>query len=314
MSKISFILHGKHRGNTKLLSDIREAFNSSYEVVFYYTEFSGHAIGLARQAALLNSAYVISAGGDGTMNEVANGIMLSGNKDVKVGLLPNGTGNDFAKTIGVSNNIAELKMLIESDSVKEIDLGLANFKNLEGKDESRYFINITDVGLGGFIAQKLACSSKLLGAFLTFQKAIVTTFLSYKHKQAKTKADDFSYEGKILSYIIANGKYFGAGLGIAPDAKPDDGQFEIVLGAEISLWDYLMNLGKVRKCLKIDHPQMSYHTAKEILIETDEPLPIDMDGEFIGYSPMKVTVVPKALKFLCPLQNKKALHISAKSF
>lgn len=301
MSKISFILHGKHRNNAKLVTGIQETFANSYEVVFYFTEFSGHATGLARQAALLKSSYIISAGGDGTLNEVANGVMLSGNKDVKVGLLPHGTGNDFAKTIGVTNNVGELKNLIESNSVKEIDLGFVNFKDKQGKDESRYFINITDVGLGGFIAQKLDGSSKWMGAFLTFQKAIITTFLTYKHRWVKSKADGFTYEGKILSYIIANGKYFGAGLGIAPDAKPDDGLLNITLGADISLWDYLMNLGKVRKCLKIEHPQMSYQPAKEIMIESKEPLPIDMDGEFVGYSPIKVTIVPKALKFLASL-------------
>ena len=299
MSKISFILHGKFQNNNKLISGIRNAFDSSYETVFYFTEFSGHAIELARQAALLNSTYIIATGGDGTMNEVANGVMLSENKNVKVGLLPMGTGNDFAKTIGVSNNIAELKKLIETNSIKEIDLGLVQFKNKIFKDESRYFINITDVGLGGFIAQKLSTSNNWMGAFLTFQKAIVTTFLTYEHRWLKSEADNFNYEGKTLSYIIANGKYFGAGLGIAPDAKPDDGMFEIVLGAEISLWDYLLNLGKVRKCLKVDHPQMSYHKAKEISIESTEALPIDMDGEFIGYTPMQVSVVAKALKFLC---------------
>lgn len=301
MSKISFILHGKYQNNTQLISRIREIFGNSFETIFCFTEFSGHATDLARQAALINSTYIIAVGGDGTMNEVANGIMLSGNKEVKIGLLPYGTGNDFSKTIKVSNSIAELKEMIEANSIREIDLGLMNYKNEKGEDASRYFINITDVGLGGFIAQKLHGSSKWMGAFLTFQKAIVSTFLTYKHRWLKSKADDFIYEGKTLSYIIANGKYFGAGLGIAPDAKPDDGLLEIVLGADISLWDYLLNLGKVRKGLKIEHPQMSYHKAKEISIETDEPLPIDMDGEFIGYSPLKVMILPKALKFVCPV-------------
>ena len=301
MSKITFILHGKNKSNPKIVSGIKKAFGVGYEVVFHYTEFQKHAIDLAKQAALENPTYIIAVGGDGTLNEVANGVMLSGNTEVKLGLLPYGTGNDFAKTIGVSNSIDELKRLIETNSIKEIDLGLVHFKNLDSKDESRYFINITDVGMGGFIAQKLANSSKWLGAFLTFQKAIVSTFLTYNHRSLKSKADSFVYEGKILSYIIANGKYFGAGLGIAPDAKPDDSFFEIVLGAEISLWDYLLNLGKVQKCLKIEHPQMSYHQAKEVIIESDEDLPIDMDGEFIGYSPIKVSVVPRALKFLAPL-------------
>ena len=103
-----------------------------------------------------------------------------------------------------------------------------------------------------------------------------------------------------MNLVIANGKYFGSGLGIAPDADPADGQFSVVLIGEISMLDYLKNLGQVRKCEKIIHPELKYLSAKEISIEhVGEPLPIDMDGEFIGYSPMKISMVHNALKFIC---------------
>lgn len=298
MKKIGFILHGKYKGNNKLISQLREALCASYEVFFSFTEHTGHGKDLAKEAALSNSDYLISVSGDGTLNEVVNGIMLSENKNVKLGLLPHGTGNDFSKTIKVSNDILRLKEMIAQNNCRQIDLGLAQFKNLKGEEDSRYFINIADVGLGGFIAKKLSGSSKWMGATLTFQKAIITTFLTYKHQQVKIKADDYIYEGKILSYIIANGKYFGGGLGIAPNAIPDDGLLDITLASDISLWDYLLNLGKVRACIKIDHPQMKYLRAKNITVETPHQ-PVDMDGEFIGYTPLKISVVPKALNFIC---------------
>lgn len=300
MKKICFVFHGKFKGS-KQVADIKQVFATGYDVQFVYTEYAGHAVELAKQAAESNADYVIAAGGDGTTNEVANGIMLSSKRQVKMGLLPYGTGNDFAKTVHVTNNVQTLKKMIETNGVKQIDLGKLNYKNEQGADAQSYFINITDVGLGGYIARKIAGSSKRLGAFVTFQKAIVSTFLTYKHMQVKAVADGFTYQGRVLSYIVANGKFFGAGLGIAPDADPTDGQFEIVLGAEISLWDYLTNLGKVRKCEKIIHPQMTYHKAKHITIEAPEPLPIDMDGEFIGYTPLTLQVVPAAINFVCPL-------------
>ncbi len=301
MRKTCFVFHGKFKGSREV-QRITETFSSGYEVSFLFTEHAGHAIDLARQAALQGNNYIIAAGGDGTNNEVANGIMLSGVTGVKMGLLPYGTGNDFAKTLGLTNNHTILKELIEKESFRQIDLGEVAFKDEQGKDAMRYFINIADVGLGGHIARKIAGSTKWLGAFVTFQKAIVTTFLTYKHQQLKATADSFTYQGRVLSYIIANGKYFGAGLGIAPGADPGDGEFEVVLGAEISLWDYLMNLGKVRKCEKIIHPQMSYHRVRHVQIDAPEPMPIDMDGEFIGYTPMNVSVVPGALSFICPQQ------------
>ncbi len=300
MTKIVFVFHGKFKGS-KQITRIEQVFGNAYQLEFMFTEFAGHATALAKQAVLGGAQIVIAAGGDGTNNEVANGLMQAGNPNVKMGLLPNGTGNDFAKTVKVTDSIEVLKALIESNAVKQIDLGRLNYKNEQGGDANCYFINIADVGLGGFIAKKIAGSGKRLGAFLTFQKAIVTTFLTYKHMRVKATADGFTYEGRVLSYIIANGKYFGAGLGIAPGADPTDGQFEIVLGAEISLWDYLTNLGKVRNCQKIIHPQMTYHNAKQVSIEAPEPLPIDMDGEFIGYTPLKVSIVSGALNFICPL-------------
>ncbi|MCX6199398.1 MAG: diacylglycerol kinase family lipid kinase [Bacteroidetes bacterium] len=299
MGHIAFIIHGKLHGNNQLVSKINSVFSSDYELSFSYTEYCGHGMELAKNSADSNADYIIAVTGDGTFNEVINGVMLSQNKKVKLGLLPHGTGNDFARMLGLSNDIMALKKMIETDSFKKIDVGFVNFKNLKGENDSRYFINITDLGMGGFIAKKLSGSSKWLGATLTFQWAIVSTFLTYKHQVMKIRTDDFLYEGKILSYIIANGKYFGAGLGIAPDAKPDDGFFEIVMASEISLWDYLKNLNKIRACTKVEHPKMNYLRAKEIFIETQDQ-PIDMDGEFIGYSPMKISIVPHAIQMLCP--------------
>lgn len=298
MSHIAFILHGKLRTNNNLVSKIRSAFSTEFDLSFSYTEYSGQGIELAKNIAASNADYIIAVTGDGTFNEVINGVLLSQNKKVKLGLLPHGTGNDFARMLGLSDDISELRKLIENDSLKNVDVGLASFKNLEGRNASRYFINISDVGLGGFIAKKLSGSSKWLGATLTFQWSIVSTFLTYKHQLMKIRTDDSLYEGKILSYIIANGKYFGGGLGIAPDAKPDDGLLEIVLATEISLWDYLKNLNKIRASQKVDHPKMNYLRAKEIFVETENQ-PIDMDGEFIGYSPLKISIVPNAIQMLC---------------
>lgn len=300
MTKIVFVFHGKFNG-TKQVEHIKTLFSAGYDISFLFSEYAGHATPLARQAIVDGAQIVVAVGGDGTNNEVANGVMQAGNPAVKMGLLPNGTGNDFAKTVKVTDSAETLKAMIESNSIRPIDLGRLSYKDEKGADASCYFINITDVGLGGYIAQKIAGSGKWLGAFITFQKAIISTFLTYKHMHVKATADGFTYDGRVLSYIIANGKYFGAGMGIAPGADPTDGKFEIVLGAEISLWDYLTNLGKVRKTQKIIHPQMTYHNASRVTIEAPEPLPIDMDGEFIGYTPLKVEVVPGALNFICPL-------------
>ncbi len=300
MAIVSFVLHGKHKGNQQLVKQAQLLFGNTFQLHFNYTRFAGHAIELARTAAT-TSSYVIAVGGDGTMNEVVNGVLQSGNTTVVTGLLPCGTGNDFARSTGLQNNLTQLYQLIESKSIKRIDAGLLKLTGTDGKPTERYFINIADVGLGGYIAQRLSGYSRWMGAFLTFQRAIVSGFLRYKHQPVKAVADTFTYEGNILSYIIANGKFFGAGLGVAPDAELSDGKFNITLGANISLWDYLLNLGNVRRSKKIKHPEMSYHTATQVTITAAQPLPVDTDGEFAGYTPLQVSVVPGALLMLTAL-------------
>lgn len=299
MKKISFIIHGKHSKREKLMEGIRNTFSDNYEVAIRFTSFAGHAIQLAKEEADSGADIIVAAGGDGTLNETVNGILQSGNSGVHLGLLPCGTGNDYAKTIGAKNDIPHLYSLIEAGNLRKVDIGKVTFTDEKGLQAQRCFINITDVGMGGYIAQKITSYAKWMGATLTFQRAILTTFFSYQHKAVQLKADTVSYEGKMLSVIIAKGKYFGSGLGIAPHADPSGGHFAIVIGAEISLLDYLLNLGRVRQCKKVIHPQMSYHLAKEVAIATPEnPLPIDMDGEFIGYTPLQVTLLPGAITLI----------------
>jgi YegS/Rv2252/BmrU family lipid kinase len=302
MKNLAFIIHGKVTHRDRLVNELKNIFKGDYTLQFLYTEHKDHSIELATHAVVNDATHVICVGGDGSLNEVANGIMQVRNENVRMGALPNGTGNDFVKTMQVTNNINDLKKYIDADSYREIDLGLVQFMGIDGKTSQRYFINITDVGMGGVVAEKLSSASKWMGATVKYQKAILSTLLTYKNQSLKATADNFTHHGKVMNFIVANGKYFGSGMGIAPDAKPDDGLFSIVIVGEISMLDYLKNLGTVKKCQRIVHPELKYLSAAEVLVEaTAEPLAIDMDGEFIGYSPMKIIVVPKAIKFLSAL-------------
>ena len=290
------------------MSEIKSAFTGDYQLNFYITEHEKHSIKLAETAAN-DSTHMICVGGDGSLNEVINGVMQTKEKgmnphqweNIRVGLYPKGTGNDFAKTVLVPPDCSLLKRCIDSDSYKTIDLGVADFIHPDGHSGARYFINITDTGMGGVIAQKLTKYSRWMGPNLTFQRAIISTLIGYRKQQIKVKADSFDYEGQVMNLVVANGKYFGNGLGIAPDALADDGLFSIVIVGKISMLDYLRFLGDVRKSKKINHPQLTYLKARNLYVESpDGPLPIDMDGEFIGYTPLRIKIVPRTLKFICP--------------
>jgi len=309
MKQIAFVIHGKIKNRNELIGCIQQLFGNSYALVFSITEHADHAVELAYTAALNGATHIICMGGDGSLNEVVNGVMLfkqnnpasAALRQIRVGVLPHGTGNDFARMFGITYNVALLKKWIDEDSFRTIDLGFTTFTGTKGEPATRYFINISDVGIGGAIAHNLSTSSKLLGSFLTYQLAILKGLFSYKNQPVKVRADTFIYEKSIMSLIVANGKFFGGGMGIAPHALPDDKLFSIVIIGEISTLTYLKNLSNIRKSVKIEHPELKYLVASEISIESPTgPLPIDMDGEFIGFSPVTMKIVPAAIQFIVP--------------
>jgi diacylglycerol kinase (ATP) len=305
MKKIAFIINGKIGGQRKLVEKLNGNFVGDYHLDFLITDSKG-AIPLTVKAIENGFTHIISIGGDGSLNEVVNGVMNVKDgvspeifSQLRIGVLPYGTGNDFAKTIGASFNLPHLKSWIDKDRFREIDLGLVKFKNLSNKDESRYFVNITDVGLGAHVVKRVNALPKWLGGSVAYQLAIISTLISYRLQAVRASADSSIYTGKVINYIVANGKYFGSGMGIAPDALPDDGMFSIVIVGDVSLAFYLKSISDIKKGKRIEHPQVFYNEAKEVLVESDIPQPIDMDGEYIGNTPMKIKMIPRCVQFIC---------------
>jgi diacylglycerol kinase family enzyme len=163
-------------------------------------------------------------------------------------------------------------------------------------------MNITDVGMGGETVLKLQQSKiPALGPDINYFWAITTTLATYEKVQIRASGDDFLWEGKAINFVVANGKYFGNGLGIAPDASVTDGKFEIVIIGDVSLLDYFKNLGKVKKSEKLLHPEVHYFQLDKVTIESMETrkISIDMDGEFIGYAPMTLINLQQKINFIC---------------
>ena len=307
MKKIVFILHGKIKQQEQLIARLKSVFGEAYQPDFRITQRADHSVELAQNAIADGATHIICLGGDGSLNEVVNGVLRAADagadiSNVKVGLLPHGTGNDFARTMGVVNDSRLLKQWIDTDSYRTIDVGHTEYCDRHGKRANRYFVNITDVGIGGAIAHDLDSSSKMFGSMLTYQIAIIKALFTYKNKAVKVSADTFNYSKKIMSLVVANGRFFGGGMGVAPDARVDDKLFSVVIIGEISILEYLQNLGNIRKSKKIMHPELQYLSASQILIESadTEALPVDMDGEFIGFTPIQMKVVPAAVNFICP--------------
>ncbi|EAR01969.1 diacylglycerol/lipid kinase family protein [Maribacter sp. HTCC2170] len=299
---IVFVVNNKNNRLAKVLPKLEQYFEKANmgNVQFISTLREKHAIELARQATENSCDYLIAVGGDGTLHEVINGVLqanLPANAYPVLGLLPYGSANDFARTAGITNSIEELIRLIQSNTTQKINLGKIV---LQQNHETRYFINIAGVGLGAEVAQNLAQSKSGFGPSFNYYKHIIKGFWAYTKKEVSCTSSTWRWKGKLLQMAVANGRYFGNAICIAPDAKLSDGQFQVAIFGDLSIWDYLKNLGNLKKGVKIKLPEVSYHTAKEVLLESNEACGIEADGEYVGLAPATISVVPKAIRFLMP--------------
>lgn len=269
-------------------------------VQFISTLRKKHAIELAKQATENGCDYMVAVGGDGTLHEVINGMLQSNipaNEYPTIGLLPHGSANDFARTARISNSIEELIELIQSNTTQKIDLGKIIIQQTQ---ETRYFINIAGIGLGPEVVQNIEQSSSVLGPGFNFFKHIIKGFLSYVKKEVSCTSSTWQWKGKLLQMAVANGRYYGNAICTAPDAKLTDGQFQVAIFGDLSIWDYLKNLGNLKKGVKINLPQVSYHYANEVLLESNDSCGIEADGEYVGLAPATISILPKAICFLMP--------------
>jgi diacylglycerol kinase (ATP) len=302
LQKISFIIHGLHFNKHKIKADLEKMLNPEFELSFYETTTNREAEDLSEKSILNGTDYIIAVGGDGTLSEVINGVMRvqkEKRNNLIVGLLPAGSGNDFARTMKLTKNISELYGLIKNNKSILIDIGKLEFKTMTGEDSTRYFDNITDVGLGAEVAKRVNDGNKTYGPNFAFFSATILGFLNYKRKRVKIESNNFNWEGNVLILCLANGKYFGSGLGIAPHAKVNDGNIAVTLAGEISLIDYLKNLIRIRKCVRINHPHVIYNEVESCNIQpVGAECLIEADGEMIGKIPLKASILPHEIKFL----------------
>ena len=308
MEVISFVLHARIRSKNHVKSTLIQKFKPSFEVRFYETTKPRDAEGLAIRALSDGCQFLVAVGGDGTLNEVINGF-LSFTGEVSglraIGVLPYGTGNDFARGIGVTRSVEQLYSLVTQSEPNRLDAGSLSFTRPDGTRYVRYFDNIADLGIGAQVVAHVNgvhLRKKILGGTLTFFLSVLFTFLTYRHKKVKvTWGDGNSFEGPVLGLVVANGRYFGSGFGIAPSARLDDGKFELVIFAKVSIIDYIRNFGRLRKAIPIEHPEVHYYTTDYIKVEPDgQTVVVEADGEIEGYAPLEYRCLPSAVPFLVP--------------
>lgn len=276
--------------------------DSGYEFEAVLTEHTGHATELARQALKEGYKTIMSVGGDGTMNEVVNGFFENGypvDGDSRLVVFSRGTGCDFIKTIGINNGIEDLLAVLARNKEKQLDVGCVNFAGMAENIVKRYFLNVADIGIGAETANRVNKHSKLLKGLLSFMLGAVSTIILYKNNDFELVIDDeIVLNERMNSVIVANGKYFGGGMKVAPDAVIDDGVFDIIIIGDLSKADIIKSFPLIYKGEHLSHPKVKHYSGSKIKIKSGGKGLIEVDGEIPGRDDAVFELLPKALKIL----------------
>ena len=261
----------------------------------HFTDGAGHATSLAREAASDGYRFLVAVGGDGTVNEVANGLLTSKNaSETTLGIVSTGTGNDLIRSLGIPDDCAAACKCLSGENRIRIDVGMIKY-TAKGKPGERYFVNAAGVGFDGEIAENVEKMPKNLGHTVPFVMGLLRTLPSYRNKNVKLSIDGKSADKRVLSIIVTNGAYFGGGMKVAPDALTSDKKFEVVTIGDIGKLELLRVFPRVYKGTHVTHPMVRIERAETVSIESPDRTLIQADGELLGESPVTFTIVPGAL-------------------
>ena len=281
----------------------------AFEVAF--TEYGGHATRLAEDAAQ-DGHFIVACGGDGTVNEVVNGIVRSG-ADTELGVLPSGTGGDFRRTLELSTHAPTVARTLRNGVTQRLDVGRVTYKNAAGHDETRYFMGVSSFGMSADVIQRVkdtdtswgATAGRWLGGRASFAVAAVGATLAAAHPRVRIQLDDQD-EGQltVANLCICNARYFGGGMKIAPDAQLNDGLFEVVAIGDLSAAEIFTNAYKLYRGTHLSIDRVGHAQARRIQAQAasvNETVALEIDGELPGaYLPATFEIIPDALRVRVP--------------
>jgi len=278
------------------ISRLLKHFGLSFD--YEYTEGVGHAIELAKAAASDGYSYLVSVGGDGTANEVANGILNStGPEGTALGIISTGTGSDFARSSGIPRHYVSACSCLTSSRRLLIDVGVVEYIN-KGQLAQRFFINAAGIGFDATVVEATERFPKYLGGTIPYVAGLLRTFLGYRNKSVILRIGDNVEETRIRSVIVANGSYVGGGMHVAPEASLNDNLLDVVIIGDIGRFDLLKSMPMVYKGTHGNHPKVSMEKSARVTVESSEKVLVHADGELLGEGPASFWVMPAALNIV----------------
>ena len=262
---------------------------------YEYTEGVGHAMELARLAASDGYRYIVAVGGDGTVNEVANGILHSTNPtETSLGVVSTVTGSDFVRSVGIPRNYTIACSSLTSSRRRLIDVGVVEFKS-KGQTLQRFFVNVAGVGFDAVVVETTEKLPKYFGGTIPYLAGLFRSLFSYRNKSVTLSVGDRVEAARILNVVVANGGYVGGGMHIAPKAELSDSLLDVVIIGDVGKFELLKALPTVYKGTHVNHPKVRVEQATHIAIESSERVLVYADGELLGECPASFWLMPAAL-------------------
>ena len=292
-----------NQGRTKKRwKQIREALKTFIkEFKYEFTEKPLQAAEISRAAIKEGSELIVGVGGDGTMNEIANGFFEDEkpiNPETSLGIVPSGTGSDFCRSLNIPLGLKNALQVITQAPSNVIDIGRVKFKNHAHSNEERLFLNVSDFGIGGEVVHRMN-QERMKKKASSYLRCLISTFLSYRNKRLRIRIDnqDIPLQDYMIG-AISNGRIFGKGMKVAPEASLNDGLFDLVLVKGMKKLEFFRNVYKIYTGTHLSHPKISLIRGKKIDVEpedSEETVLIEVDGEQVGLLPATFEILPTSL-------------------
>lgn len=264
------------------------------------TSRAADATQLARRAVVDHGArFVVAVGGDGTVHEVVNGLVdahtgLARADDLVLGIVPSGSGGDFARTFGLDRPPERLVRHLDGDTVYPIDIGRVRLTGPDGRPAVRLFVNVAEAGYGGIVVDRARRLPRLLGR-TRYLVAVLTAVRSFGTVESRVVVDHTTVEEPLSNVVVANGQFFGGGMKVAPRALPDDGRFNV------QLWrgaprDVFLATPKIRLGEHLGSPDVREYQSAGVHVDAAAPLVVEGDGEVLGTTPASFDLLPRCLR------------------
>ena len=286
------------RRREEILDAIRRHIDPDFSL--FVTNGPRTAAGSAREAVRRGTDLLIAVGGDGTIQDVVNGLFACReplNPRFELGFISAGTGRGLAQSLGWPLGLEDQCAAIGRGIVRRIDIGRTVFADVDGRTVERYFVNECQAGIGGEVVKRVQTGHKKFGGLLAFGLATLGTALRYPNRTITYAVDDGpAVTGPFVGIVAANGNVMAGGMKLAPRAQVGDGRLDILLMHGQTTSERLRNFPKIYSGRHLASPKFGYLNGRSLTLASDEDVPFEADGELFGRLPCRIEVLPGALK------------------